>query len=195
MQVTLAIVFDFDTLAPDSTSGEIFDARRQGGSSRGSERPEGQAPLAPSGPVRTLYGPDCDTADELQSFLGNLERAIATRPREIVLRFVGVSQLAPDPALLLHHILHERAIGGCGRRSGEPRPRYGSLRAHLPDRDGGVASPGWRRREPGATGIPWHHGFPGARTGCLSTRIPADVSPRPRAIFRSSRVLTDLWSR
>ncbi len=68
-------------------------------------------PRSTSRLVRTLYVPDCDTADELQSFLGNLERAIATRPREIVLRFVGVSQMAPDPALLLHHILHEREPG------------------------------------------------------------------------------------
>ena len=73
-------------------------------------------PGSPSG-IHTTGGktallvPDCDSPIELQSFLEQLHSALASKPRELVLQFIGVHQMSPDPALLIHHVLQDRDPG------------------------------------------------------------------------------------
>lgn len=59
-------------------------------------------------PPPVLRVPDCDDADELHQFVETLQKALAKRPRQLVLRFLGVCRMGSDPALVIHHVLSQR---------------------------------------------------------------------------------------
>ena len=58
--------------------------------------------------TRALLVPECDSARDLHSFLDDLEQELQLKPDELTLRFIGVHEMHPDPALLIHHFLLER---------------------------------------------------------------------------------------
>lgn len=55
--------------------------------------------------------PECDSSSELVAFADDLLESLQKCPAVMTLRFVGVHQMSPDPALLIYDILSSRSPG------------------------------------------------------------------------------------
>ncbi len=60
---------------------------------------------------QVLTVPECDCSRELDSFLDELTTALAAVPPALTLRFVGVHNMNPDPALAVYDLLSRKPPG------------------------------------------------------------------------------------
>jgi hypothetical protein len=58
-----------------------------------------------------LFVPECDSSHELASFVDELGGQLAQAPASLTLRFVGIHQMNPDPALLVYETIKSRPEG------------------------------------------------------------------------------------